>query len=250
MQNPRHPLEYFEGGVPPFDNFETGCYACRAAQKDPIIGKEDDEVFYDGSPSIALVGLLAHSEGFFRQMFSAVGNVCPKRLEAFAAKRSDLSIPLESMLCCRDTLSYRLGSLVSESLDFGSPRKINALFMDLLGLSPFSKANADSYNKLLSTRNQIVHHGGIVTTKFLRHRPDLAFSNKDLHWNSIEVTPGEVEDSISWMIELARSFSFVVGHALAELEGPLILTADDLDEDYDLIEYLVGISTLYKKKDG
>ena len=55
---------------------------------------------------------------------------------------------------------------IAEQFDFGSARAINGIFLDLIGISPFSKAEASKYDQLLNDRNLLVHHAGIYTVRY------------------------------------------------------------------------------------
>jgi hypothetical protein len=61
----------------------------------------------------------------------------------------------------------RLGFLIAEKYDFGTAKKINALYSALLKVSPFSTDEAHAYSRLLGDRNLFVHHGGTYTLSYV-----------------------------------------------------------------------------------
>jgi hypothetical protein len=60
-----------------------------------------------------------------------------------------------------------LGFLLAEKYDFGTPKRINALFNALLKITPFGREDAKRYAALLRDRNLLVHHGGVYTLAYL-----------------------------------------------------------------------------------
>ncbi len=167
---PDHPFEFFDGGVSPIEAFETDCDALLTLQEATPFGGHDASFLIVATPPIAFVSLMAFSEGFFKSTFGAVGNMSPRALMQFVEQRRDVSVPLDDLLLLRDRLDHRIGSLTAERLDFGSAKKINANFLDLLSITPFSTTDVQTYESALSVRNQLVHHGGIITAKYFRQQ--------------------------------------------------------------------------------
>ena len=89
------------------------------------------------------------------------------------------------------------GAVIAEQYDFGSAPVINGVFRDLVGVSPFSKSEARTFDKFLSERHLLVHHAGIYTLHWLKNgrplartfgaelfRDRLSFSTKEYHERS------------------------------------------------------------------
>lgn len=54
-----------------------------------------------------------------------------------------------------------LGFLLAQKYEVGNPKSVNALFTDLLGVTPFAAKERERYERLIDDRNLLVHHGGI-----------------------------------------------------------------------------------------
>jgi hypothetical protein len=155
-------LDFFVGGVPP-DMFFKLTY-------DDLCGlvKSSSERS-EGSNTTAevcLIGLAAHFEAFCKNQFAAIVNICPQVLSRFCEKRPGATIELKALLHNVEVLRQGLGFSLAEQYDFGSPRIINSLFYDLLGITPFSKKERRKYHQFLNERNLLVHHGGIYTSRY------------------------------------------------------------------------------------
>ncbi|PYS99098.1 MAG: hypothetical protein DMF63_13595 [Acidobacteria bacterium] len=118
---------------------------------------------------LSLIGLASHFEAFCKDHFASLINICPQLLERFGASRGDVTIHLSDLLKVADSLPYRMGSVIAEKYDFGSAKKINALFSDLLKISPFTKDEQRRYEMFLEDRNLLVHHGGTYTLAYSRN---------------------------------------------------------------------------------
>lgn len=235
-----HPLEYMEGGVPPLDIFTLDCEALLKAQEDCVLGEEDGEIYTDARPSISLIALQAFTEGFFKSTFAAIGNMCPTALENFASKRPENIIPLGDLLLVKEKVSTRLGSLVAEGLDFGAPKKINGLFRDLIEITPFSAEAAKRFGKLLAIRNQIVHHGGMITARYFRQQHNAELIPDDIHWDSVDITPQYVSEEVDFLKEIASMLTDKALDKMLDLEGAKTIFCHESNKEYDLFDYFQG----------
>jgi hypothetical protein len=241
-----HPFVYFEGGVPPIQGFEVNCEALLKLQEVGAFAREDASFLIVTTPPIALVSLMAFAEGFFKASFAAIGNMCPTALKQFVGKRPDASILLDDLLLLDQGIAHRIGSLTAERLDLGSAKKINAAFGDLAALSPFGTNEIDSYDGLLSVRNQLVHHGGIITARYFRQRLSSSVAAADIYWGSVEVTQRTVIDAIEFLLRIAKKLTDKAIDRMKALEGNKIL--ESRNDRYPLFDYLRGDFSIFTPK--
>jgi hypothetical protein len=240
---PDHPFEFFDGGVSPIEAFKTDCEALLALQESSAFGEHDASFLIVATPPIAFVSLVAFAEGFFKSTFGAIGNMSPTALMQFVDKRRDVSIPLDDLLLLKDRLEHRIGSLAAERLDFGSAKKINANFLDLLSVTPFSTTDVQTYESALSIRNQLVHHGGIITARYFRQQRSADSTTADIYWGSVEVTQRTVIDAITFLQTTAAKLTNQCVDRLTELEGEKILESGP--DRYPIFKYLRGDFSIF-----
>lgn len=118
---------------------------------------------------ISVISLTAYFEAFFKNQFAAIVNICPYTLKEFCAKRTNTSINISDIVTLDFNTTGKLGFILAEQFDFGSPKKINKLFEDLIRVTPFSSKDVDFFNKILEDRNLIVHHCGVYTMRYHKH---------------------------------------------------------------------------------
>lgn len=155
---------------------------------------------------LCVIGLLAYFEASCKQLFAAVVNICPRTLEPLAARR-DCSFASSEVLHLIDANEHRIGSLLSEHYDFGSAAAINAIFFDLLHISPFSKDEANKYSGFLNDRNLLVHHAGIFTFKYARQKFAKEKISGLAHWHSLTLSIENVENLAKFLISMAKKMA-------------------------------------------
>jgi hypothetical protein len=112
---------------------------------------------------VTLVGALGFFEAFCKHQFAALLTLHPSLLADFAGRRPEASLTLSALGSAPGQLDKTVGFLIAEAHDFGSAKRINGLFRDLLDVSPFSKDEGTELDAILRKRHLIVHHGGILT---------------------------------------------------------------------------------------
>ena len=104
-----------------------------------------------------------------------------------------------------EQLAAKMDFILAEKYDFGTAQKINALFVALLKLTPFGKAEAAKYAELLSDRNLLVHHGGTFTLSYLEQakltHPEL---KTNAFFNSQIKAKQDVIGAIDFLTEIAK----------------------------------------------
>jgi hypothetical protein len=221
MSEEVHYLEFFTGGVPPKVIFQMDLDDMRTIAARGVEASKANERSRDRTAELCLVGAVAYFEAFFKNQFAAVGNICPALLRTFAKKRDEAAVRLSDLLRIPGLLESRLGSVLSEQYDFGSPRTVNSLFLDLLGVSPFSKDEAKRFDTLLVQRNLIVHYGGIYTYKY--HRQNLSDRpvQETAHWHFLTIAN---EEFVTW----AEFLESMAGKTAQVTQRVMVQCANDL----------------------
>ncbi len=153
-------LDYFPGGVPPYAIFLIHLEAVREL----LLARH--RALTSVVEQLAFVGLVAYFEAFCKDQFATILNLVPGRSEALRKRGRDIGVDVTDLLGLNDPLQAKFGFLLSERFNFGTAQRINALYHDLLTVTPFSKSEARTYDKIVNTRNLLVHHGGVLTSKF------------------------------------------------------------------------------------
>ena len=158
--------EFFAGYVP--------AYCLLGIHLDGICGLLSHRQPVDGEPElleVAYIGVVAYAEAFFKDHFASLLNIYPEGISALRRKGRDVSVDLSDIIELDEPIRARCGFLLTEKLDFGSPRSINALYGQFLAVTPFSKDEAKEFESILARRNLLVHHGGVYTARFLKTMP-------------------------------------------------------------------------------
>jgi hypothetical protein len=155
-------LDLFIAGLPPCPLFKLGYNDLQKM----VVSSRYDEIKQNSVPEVCLIALVAYFEAFFKNEFAAIVNICPQFLKSFCAKRPDTSVAIKDLISINLDSKNQLGFVLAEKYDFGSSRKINSLFFDLLNVTLFSNDESKRFDRLLNDRNLLVHHGGIYTIRY------------------------------------------------------------------------------------
>jgi hypothetical protein len=156
---------------------------------------------------VCVIALVSYFEAFCKDLFAGAVNICPELLISFRAAGQGTTIDAADLLQYRGAPLARIGGLLAEQIDFGSARKINAVYRALLKLTPFGSRETKRYDRLLNDRNLLVHHGGVFTSRYLsqlKEHSRAALPNKI----ALEITP-------AYFVK-ARTFLESVADKLAE----------------------------------
>lgn len=216
-------LDFFAGGVPTPRYFQ-------------LTLEDVDAIAHACGPTgginrqleLCYVGLHSYFEAFLKDHFASILNIMPELLIRLREHSIDTSVDAVRVHLLANRLRTRLGFLVAEKLDFGSPRKINSHFFALLQITPIGKEDLERLDESLSFRNQIVHHGGTITSRFAEQvlkdsrLMDVAF------WESITLTHEMYDETSSLISGLARKLSLSSLQAAKEYaaENSIVLSAE------------------------
>ena len=216
-------LEYFSGGVPSGISFEGTLKKlqtiCNHSQDKPGINLQRE---------LGLIGLLSYFEAFCKHHFASIINIELRFLEALKSHGQDTSIDAATLALFQDNIPIHVGFLLAEQYDFGTAKKINALYKALLNVTPFNKDELRQYDGLLRDRNLIVHHGGVYTPGHLQQK---AFTVDDIKryafYDSVTLSQRDLSGHIDFIASIAQKIirgshgalvSFLEQHAI-ELSG-------------------------------
>jgi hypothetical protein len=219
-------LDYFLAGVPAYGYFELQVFGLK-----DLVNKSRTDNGLNQTAEVCLIALSAYFEAFCKAQFAAVINICPPVVNNFIEKRKGTTLDLRNVLAVlaqTGLLEHKLGFLLSEDNDFGSAKNINTLYFDLLGITPFSAKEKKEYEKFLSDRNLLVHHGGIYTFKYLAQRFRTRTAPGLPNWSSLVV---DKDDHDRWAAFLAGIAHKIASTSKAALEayvkgGRLFLTPE------------------------
>lgn len=191
--------DYFAGAVPAGTIFDLQVDDMRVvARMRPPKGDLRDAPFAE----LCLIGLVAYFEGFCKNHFASVINICPPLLRELQARGRDLSISAFHLLDAGDPILPKLGYLVAEGFDFGTAKAINSVYCDLLKVSPFSKDEAARFAEILDDRNLLVHHGGVFGPRYAKER-FIKRETDRLFLDSLVVTTKQLEAAATFLQEIS-----------------------------------------------
>jgi len=156
-------LDYFSGGVPTFEFFRSTLEEVRG------ISERDDgrESGINRLQELCFIGLLSYFEAFCKDHFASLINIEPQLIVNLKGGGQNVDVDSTHVILCGEAARQRIGFVLAEKYDFGTSKKINALFLALLKVTPFNKPEAKRYDALLRDRNLLVHHGGVFTFAYL-----------------------------------------------------------------------------------
>jgi hypothetical protein len=214
-------IEYFTNSVPP-----RALLTMHLEGLDELISREHKWApVMPVEAHVGIIALVAYFEAFCKDLFAAIVNVCPRLLTTFKHAGQSTQIDSVELLDHIESPLSRVGFLLAEQIDFGTARKVNAVYRALLSVSPFSKREIGLHDRLLRDRNLIVHHGGILTSKYLgaanpgQLRP---------HHQSLDVTRRDFDRARHFLARIADKMSSSARERVAAFIENNNLTCDDV----------------------
>jgi len=204
-------LDFFIGGVPALGYFEMQSDHLARLVKS---SKKDKLSRLNEVAEVALIGLCAYFEAFCKAHFASLINICPETLRNLLERRKNATISLRHVVTIRGEVATRLGSLMSEEYDFGSAKEINALYQDLLRITPFSANEAKKYSRFLGDRNLLVHHGGVFTYNYASQRFARRTAPGLPHLDSLVIGQKEFDSWNSFVLGIATKIATTSQSAL------------------------------------
>ena len=216
-----NPLEYFAAGVPAGLLLNSSLTDLRE-----LVSSHPHNSGSDTAVEVSLIGLVAYFEAFCKHQFSAIINICPSVIQQLASRRRDVALAANDVISLDEPVKRSLGFLLAEKFDFGTPRSINSLFYDLLGITPLSKDESKKLSKLLNDRNLLVHHSGIYTTNY----PDTTFTRRSIEgtvfFDSLVVSKADFLGWLAFINQLSIKLCTVSYKALCDFIDSNDITLD------------------------
>lgn len=205
-------LEYFSGGVPTGEFF-------RGTLKEIDDISTRDEQGSDGInrlQELCFIGLFSYFEAFCKDHFASLVNIEPSLIQNLKAAGHDVLIDAAHVALFGQECERRIGFLLASKYEFGTAKKINAIFSALLKVTPFSKDEAQRFDRFLLDRHLLVHHGGVFTLKYLEQAtatPSQDFRT-DSFMNSRTVGRQEVTEALGFVECISRKLLHITHERL------------------------------------
>jgi hypothetical protein len=203
-------LDYFPSGVPASIVFEFSLNTLEDVLRLSTTTNADKIA------EVCFIGLAAYFEAFCKDHAASIINIAPTLIENLRQAGYDTRIDAQVALEFGARYPHTVGSLLMERYDFGTAKKINVVFENLLNITPFSKNDIKRYDSFLRDRNLLVHHGGLFTSKYLEQIGPWRERIADAYFNSLVVTPEMLKKSISFLERVARKLCEASHKALSE----------------------------------
>lgn len=81
---------------------------------------------------------------------------------------------------------------------------MNALYTDLLLVTPFSKDDSERFSKILNDRNLLVHHGGIYTSRYAGQAFVKRQTRQRIFFDSLVIRRDDVQSAASFFTDIAK----------------------------------------------
>lgn len=140
-------LDYFSGGVPTGEYFRMTLEDLRK-----LVAPTGGE-FSRTLIEVCYIGLVSYFEAFCKDHFAAIVNILPTTAIRLRDKGQDTMVDVAVLLRTKADLTSQVGFLLAEKFDFGTPQKVNALYGALVTVTPFSKDEASTYDRILRDRH-------------------------------------------------------------------------------------------------
>lgn len=186
-------LDHFPGGVP-----AKVIYELNVEELNKIIElSSPSKETHKKALQVCFIALIAYFEAFMKDHFASIINVCPSLLDMLNKNGQDVTINSADLLLLEHNHMNRIGFLISEKYDFGTASKVNAIYMALLQVSPFSKDQKKLFDQLLNDRNLIVHHGGVYSLAYSKQKHTLVDVSRNAFWNSFVVDLAYFQEALA-----------------------------------------------------
>jgi hypothetical protein len=197
-------LDHFAGGVPAKVIFEMNI-----ADLNRVIELcSAEKRTHEKALEVCFIALISYFEAFMKDHFASIINICPSLLDELRNNGQDVTINSSDLLLLKENHINRIGFILAEKYDFGTAGKTNSLYMALLKLSPFGKDQKDKFDRLLSDRNLIAHHGGIFTLSYSRQKLETKDIAHNMFMNSLIISSDyffEALEEIKGLVEKTAS---------------------------------------------
>ena len=219
-------LEYFSGGVP------AGITLCSQLHdlRELVAPIEDAKRVLNPLLEVCFIGAVAHFEAFFKDHFAASINICPALIQKLRERQINVSIDAADVISLEPNAFAKVGFLLTENFDFGTPKKINIFYSAAFPVTPFGNADRLKYEQVLNERNLLVHHGGVYTLQFCRQKFAKMDITNQAFYNSLVVTKKRLVKVIDFMDDIAEKTCSATAKKLKEFvnQNGLALSSEQI----------------------
>ncbi|UYV13673.1 MAG: hypothetical protein NCW75_05160 [Phycisphaera sp.] len=202
-------FDFFSGAVPPGPVFQL-----ETDDLITIVRSRTSESLWTGVSRLAIIGLVASFEAFCKDLFAATINIDPTLVRELKSAKFDISVDLTSLLILDVPTPHCFGFFLGERLKLNEPKKVNAAFFSSLGVSPLAKDDMKYLARLLEERHLLVHHGGMITSRYHASKLRRREISDRLHVDSLEITEDEIGAHIHQLRKLAHKMLKTVASAM------------------------------------
>lgn len=193
-------MRFFAGWVPTGSYFRTVILDDIRKIAEAV---RDPDVPHDRLSELCFVGVVSYFEGFFKDHLASLINIVPQLAEGLTKGGEPVALDAKTLVEGLDELRFTLGFYVAEKLDLGTPADVNARYRELVGIAPFTKDQARRYSGILRDRNQLVHHGGTVTARYLRQIGADEHERARRFTDSLKITKSDVSELLDFAVDIA-----------------------------------------------
>ena len=222
-------LDFFASGVPAGMIFEGALDDIRhTISKSQVV--DGDRI-----AELCFIGLVSYFEAFCKDLAASAVNIFPGLIGNLRRAGYDTRVEAGRALEFEAGLRSKVGCLLMEAYDFGTAKRINAIYNALLNITPFSKDEIKRHDQILRDRNLLVHHGGTFTLKYIEQLGDMRIG--DAYWHSLVVKPKTLSEAISFLRAAAIKTSRASHNALVKYAESAQLTVGPQREK--ALEYIL-----------
>jgi len=137
-------LAFFPAGVPAGTIFEMNLDEIETILDDP------KDKYRGITPELCYIGLVSYFEAFSKDHAASLVNLVPALIENLRNANYDVKVEALKALELGAMFPQRIGSMIMENYDFGSAKRINAIYNTLIKITPFSKDEIKRYDEIFT----------------------------------------------------------------------------------------------------
>ena len=196
-------LSFFAGGLPASSIFKLNIDGLREIQA----ACATLDRYNNPAPEVAFIALLSYFEGYCKDHLASLINICPQILHRLEEKGQLPEISPADLVHFGEAAQRVLGFLVTERMDLGVPKKINAVFGAALDVTPFSSREKRTYERYLEDRNLLVHHGGNLILRYVRQQGLGHQERERVYLDSLPIASGDLVERLVFVEKLVLKTS-------------------------------------------
>lgn len=217
--------DYFIGQSAPFLLFEMEYHSLSYV----VENHKEDRWYPDINPAaqVANIGILAYFEAFCKHQFAAIMNLFTSLISNFALKRGEPKIEISTIMAYGSEFENNIGFFLAETYDFGTAKSINALFHDLLIITPFSADEEKQMNEIVYQRNLLVHHAGQFTLQYAKSKSNDHPIREQAYKNAVRIDTADFYANAEFLFAMAIKIAQCTVKVVRSLPEYTSLNEDD-----------------------